>query len=292
MNNLWKAAYYPDCILRNQRNKTILCLLFDKIVCHFPIQDSCGCGSGQGISELFSDNLLVKEGLIELEEEILLPHIDAEDFGDYLDLQVTAMALRECQTKSVVPVTDNPNFQIPAFILKENNILKNAKFQAASIAISSVEMVLPQINKINDEDILRLRDELSDELVPFRRSMLKLAPLIRQHMDEDTSVKEVFDEANYLTETNIIPTLEELRERIEREEGVFWRKLLLKSGTILPKFIMNWTQKSILSAAIDSIDDFSDLALSSMDRQLLIDGIKREGGFGFLLSLEKYPRTK
>lgn len=290
-SEVWKAAYYPKEIIENQRTKTILCLLFDKIVYHFPVSDMAH-GGGSGISDIFSDDLLVKAGIIELEEETLLPEINVERFDDYVDLQVTAMALQECHQESVVPVTDNPNFRIPAFILSKNNILRNAKFQAASIAISSIEMVLPPIGEIEDEDILRLREDLSDELIPFRRNMLKLAPLIRQYIDEDATIKEVYDEAKYLIETNIIPALGELRDRIERERSVFWRKLLLKSGSILPKFIINWTQKNIISAAVDSLGDLSELAVSGIDRQLLIDNMKRDGGMGFLLSLEKYPKIR
>ena len=153
-------------------------------------------------------------------------------------------------------------------------------------------MVLPPIGEIEDEDILRVREDLSDELTPFRRNMIKLAPLIRQYVNEDATIKEVHDEAKYLIETNIIPALGELRDRIERERSVFWRKLLLKSGLILPKFIINWTQKNIISAAVDSLGDLSELAVSNIDRQLLIDNMKRDGGMGFLLSLEKYPQIR
>jgi len=288
---VWKAAYYPKEIIENQRTKTILCLLFDKIIYHFPVSDMA-CGGGSGISDIFSDDPLVKAGIIELEEETLLPEINVERFDDYVDLQVTAMALQKCHQESVVPVTDNPNFRIPAFILSKNNILRNAKFQAASIAISSIEIVLPPIGEIEDEDILRLREDLSDELTPFRRNMLKLAPLIKQYINEDATIKEVYDEAKYLTETNIIPALGELRDRIERERSVFWRKLLLKSGLILPKFIINWTQKNIISAAVDSLGDLSELATSGIDRQLLINNMKHDGGMGFLLSLEKYPKIR
>jgi len=290
-SEVWKAAYYPKEIIENQRTKTILCLLFDKIVYHFPVSGMAH-GGGSGISDIFSDDLLVKAGIIELEEEIFLPEINVEGFDDYVDLQVTAMALQKCHQESVVPVTDNPNFRIPAFMLSKNNILRNAKFQAASIAISSIEMVLPPIGEIEDEDILRLREDLSDELTPFRRNMLKLAPLIRQYVNEDATIKEVHDEAKYLIETNIIPALGELRDRIERERSVFWRKLLLKSGLILPKFIINWTQKNIISAAVDSLGDLSELATSGIDRQLLINNMKHDGGMGFLLSLEKYPKIR
>lgn len=54
MKKLWKAAYYPKEMIENQRTKTILCLLFDKIVCHFPVSDMA-CGGGKGISDFFSD---------------------------------------------------------------------------------------------------------------------------------------------------------------------------------------------------------------------------------------------
>lgn len=202
------------------------------------------------------------------------------------------MALQKCNQESLVPVTDNPNFQIPAFVLTKNEILSNAKLQAASIAISSINVVLPPIGEIDDEDILRLRDDLSDELVPFRRSMLKIAPLIRQYIDEGVSIKEVYDEAKYLTETTIISTLGEVRDRIEKERGLFWRKLLLKSGAILPKFIINWTQKDIISAVVDSLGNLSELASLGIDRQLLINNVIHEGGMGFLLSLEKYPKIR
>lgn len=291
---LWEAAYYPNMILEDKRARAILCLLFDRIVCHFPITDMA-CGGGSGISDLFSDDPLVKAGIIKLEEKILLPEIDVnywEDFDKFEKLQVTTMALQKCQQESLIPVTDNVNFRIPAFVLNRIDTFRFAGLQAASIAISSIDIVLPSIGGIEDEDILILRDELIDELVPFRRNMFKLAPLVRQYIDEDATVKEIYVEAKYVTETCIIPALEELRNRIEREKGILWRRLLLKSGVILPKFIMNWTQKSIISAALDSLNDFSELAALGINGQLLIENMKREGGFGFLLSLEKLSENR
>lgn len=289
---VWKAAYYPREIIENQRTRTILCLLFDTIVCHFPVQAPFTCGGGSGISDLFSDDVLVKAGIIELEEENVLHGVQAATFDNYVDLQVTGMALQKCNQGSLVPVTDNPDFQIPAFVLTKSDILRNAELQAASVAISSIDLVLPPIGGINDEDILQLRDELSNELVPFRRSMLRLAPLIRQHMDEGAGIKELYDEARYLTQTTIIPSLGDLRDRIEKESGAFWRRILLRSGAIIPRFIINWTQKDIVSAAVGSLGDLSELAGLGIDRQRLIDNILREGGIGFLLSLERHPAVR
>jgi len=39
----WIAAYYPSEFLDNKRTKTILSLLFDKVILHFPIA-YIGCG--------------------------------------------------------------------------------------------------------------------------------------------------------------------------------------------------------------------------------------------------------
>ena len=81
---VWKAAYYPKEIIENQRTKTILCLLFDKIVCHFPVQEPPTCGGCSGISDFFSDDPLVKAGILELEEEYLLSGIEEKNLTTML----------------------------------------------------------------------------------------------------------------------------------------------------------------------------------------------------------------
>jgi hypothetical protein len=289
INELWTAVYYPKEIIESQRSKAILCLLFDKILCHFPVS-SMACGGGHGMSDDFSKNLLVENGVIELIEEELIPDVGEEyydqDLDKYVDLQITAMALEKCKEDLVVPITDNPKFKIPASIIEEIDISRNAKLQATAIAISSVEMILPPINELSEEDVLIAREKLSDQLIPFRRNMLKLSPLLRNMINENSTVKNIYAEARYLTETSIMPALSELRERIEKEKGVFWRKLLMRSGKVLPKFILNWSQKNLISAAIDSLGDLTEIGISSIDRQSLIDNLKKEGGLGFLLSLE------
>lgn len=186
---LWKGAYYPQEFISNKRTRVLLSLLFDKIVCHFPVS-GMACGGGHGWSQEFEDDILVKSGIIELEEEVLLDEVDElfrdaptnggwpQNFDEYFSLQVTGMALVKSRDTSYVPVTDNPNLQVPALMLNELNITKNAKLQAVAAAVASIELVLPPLIEMEDEDILRLRDELSDHLIPFRSAMLALAPRI------------------------------------------------------------------------------------------------------------------
>ena len=297
-SGLWKGVYYPDEFINNKHTRTLLCLLFDKIICHFPVSHMA-CGGGHGMSEdAFGDNLLVKAGIIKLEEEFLLGEVDEmvddwpleggwpKDFDRYVNFQVAAMAMMKCREPSFVPVTDNQNFKIPALILNEFDVERNAKLQAAAAAIASVEIVLPPITGLEDEEILRLREELASELIPFRRSMLRLAPLVRSYLDEGASFREICQEAKYVIDTSVRPMLGECRAKMEKERRAFWRRVLAKAGGVLPKFIMSWADKSLISAAVDAVKDISSVGVSAIDKQELLEDMKRQGGFGFLLSLE------
>lgn len=292
--DIWTAVYYPNSVIEDQRTRTILCLLFDRIICHLPVMDLV-CGGGFGMANMLEDNdLLAQNGIIEYTEEILLDEVEMPEkawdnqelMWKFSDMQTTVMALKRSVDMSVVPVTDQINYQVPFEVLNNDLIFKNAKLQAASLAISSIEMVLPQVNELEDSDILELREKLSDELIPFRKSMIKLAPTIRQFLEEGASLKDVYYEARYIAETNIMPSLDELQNKMKKENGSFWRKVLQTSGVFLPKLILNWSQHNYISSLINSIDDLSSIASIGIQRQMMIDSLKK-GGFGYLLSLDK-----
>ncbi len=62
--DFWIGAYYPDSVLSQPRARTILCLLFDKIICNFPIT-SMDCEGGSGVTEFFNDSPLVEVSKIQ-----------------------------------------------------------------------------------------------------------------------------------------------------------------------------------------------------------------------------------
>lgn len=298
----WIGAYYPDAEVKDQRSKAILCLLFDKIICHFPIADMA-CGGGDGMSAPLCDNPLVEEGVIEIKEEILLPGIEPkstpenywgndEDFNKFVDLQTTAMALNACDQYNAVPVTDNPNCPVPISSAKEVNFLRFTNLQAAALAMKSLDIVIPSIADITDEDILKARDELCEQLIPFRYSMLSLAPVVRDGIQSNTSLEEIFKEATYIAETKVAPALYELQRRLTMEKGQFWRKLIFKGSKVIPKFILNWTTKDALSAAIASLTGATNLASEVIEHKALLNSFKNQGGLGFLLSVADYPKFK
>lgn len=297
----WIGAYYPEMMLE-PRSKAILCLLFDKVVCHFPVADMA-CGGGYGISEVISDDPLVEAGVLELREELLLPEVEVnfspghywgteEEFGQFVQLQITTMALNTCAESGAVPVTDNPNWPVPISLTKKIDFLRFAQLQAVALGVQSIEIAIPLIAGIPDADILKARDELRDQLVPFRRSMLALAPTVRGGIQSGASLAEIYKEARYIVETNVAPALYELQDRLSKEKGRFWRKLILKGSTVIPKFVLNWTTKGALLAAIDSLGDAKDLALKVVDRGALLTSLKSQGGLGYLLSVADHPSFK
>lgn len=295
----WIGAYYPDEMMLEPRSRAILCLLFDKVVCHFPVADMA-CGGGHGWSEFYSDSLLVDEGVLELREEVLLPEVEVdfspghywgtqEEFDQFLQLQITAMALNTCVESGAVPVTDNSNWPVPVSLTKRVDFLRLAKFQAVALAIQSLEITIPPIAEIPDEDILKARDELREQLMPFRCSMLSLAPIVRSGIQSEASSEAIYKEATYIAETTVAPALYELRERLSKEKGRFWRRLILKGSTIIPKFVLNWMTKDALSASIASLTAAKDLALEITNREALLTSLKSQGGLGYLLSVAGHP---
>lgn len=298
----WIGAYYPHEMILDQRSKAILCLLFDKIVCHFPVSDMT-CGGGSGMSECFSDDPLVKSGVVELREEVLLSEVQVnfaqghywgteEEFNQFVELQITAMALNTCVDHGAVPVTDSPNWPIPASLARKADLVRFAHIQAAALAVQSLEVAIPPIAELVEDDILEARVQLREQLVPFRRSMLALAPIVRDGIQSEASLGEIYEEAKYVVETNVAPALYELHDRLSKEKGRFWRKLIIKGSGVIPKFVLNWTTKGALLAAIDSLGDVKDLTLEVVEREALLASLKSHGALGYLLSVADHPSFK
>ncbi|MCX5994660.1 MAG: hypothetical protein NTV59_01475 [Chloroflexi bacterium] len=297
----WVGAYYPETILE-PRSKAILCLLFDKVICHFPVADMV-CAGGQGMSEFLNDDPLVKAEVLEIREEFLLPDIEVkfspgffwgtdEEFNQFAQLQVTAMALNSCVDTGAVPLTDNPDWPIPASMTKKIDVLRFARLQAVALGMQSLEIALPPIANLSDDDILQARDDLMEQLIPFRHSMLKLAPTVRDGIQSEVSLSEIYKEARYVVETKVAPSLFELQDRLSKEKGRFWRRLILRSSVFIPKFIVSWTTKGALSAAVNSLSEAKDLAVAFIEHERLLTSLKSEGGLGYLLSVSDNLSTK
>jgi hypothetical protein len=261
------------------------------------------CGGGHGGSLCYWDDPLVEGDVIEIREEILLDDIEVdfspgyywgteEEFDLYHRLQVTGMAINESSNSGCVPLTDIPDSLIPAEILEGVDLKRFARLQASALAIQSLKFVLPPFKEISDYEILEAREELRDQLIPFRLAMLALSPVVRQGIEGNSSLIDIHKEANYIAETRILPTLIELRKKLELERGKFWRRIVLKGSSILPAFFLNWTTKNALTAVIKAIDSSKDIALDFIKREETLEAFRSQGGLGYLLNIMDHPVFK
>lgn len=297
----WIAAYYPDDLVDSQQTKSLFCLLYDKVIVHFPIAGTY-CGGGCGISEYFSDDPLVEEGVLEFREELLLNEIEQdfssgfwgtkEEFRRYCDLNATGMALICCEKEGAVPATDKKDMPLPISLLHSLNISRSAHIQAGALALRSIQLTLPAFKTLTSYEVLEVREKLKDELIPFRAAMLALAPRVRAGITANASMQDLFDEAQYLVETNVIPRLTELKRRLTLEKGVFWRKVIQTTASCLPNIMLKMTSGSGMIAAIEAAKLAGGLAAKTVDNDKLVQDLLANGGLGYLLSIESELNTK
>jgi hypothetical protein len=300
--NNWIAAYYPLDIIEDQRVKTFFCLLFDKVVCHFPIADMA-CGGGSGISSEFSDDPLVDEGILDFREEFLLDEIEGdfspghfwgtdEEFRKYHDLNVAGMALICSENEGAVPATHRADTPIPISVLSSLDVNRAANIQATALAIQSLELTLPEFATLNSYEILEAREKLKDQLQPFRSAMFSLAPKVRAGIAANASIPEVFKEAKYIVETDVIPRLDELKNRLKLEKSSFWRKLVYKISGQLPGIALKWISGAQAIAAIDSAKLLGGIAGQAVDNERLASQLLSNGGLGYLIQCQEIVTKK
>jgi hypothetical protein len=289
-------------MILDSQSRGVLSLLFDKIICHFPVANMA-CGGGHGTIDDFSDELLVKVGIIELREYIHEPDINPipsdksvwgtdENFDLFLKSQVTLMALNACTNENAVPITDDPNWPIPGSLIHKMDITRFARLQAGALAMESINILIPSLANLEGEEILIVREKLKEQLIPFRNAMLRLAPLVREGIKTDASPHAIFKEASYVVETTIAPLMEELRNRVSKERERFWRKVLIKAGVIAPKIILNWASQNAIKAAIESFADAKDIIEEIVAYDRWTDAMISTGGIGFLLSIKEYVEDR
>ncbi len=115
---------------------------------------------------------------------------------------------------------------------------------------------------------------------------------MRQGIEANSTLADIYREANYVVETRILPSLQELRKKLELERGRLWRRVILQGSTIIPSFLLNWITNGALTAAIKAMESSKDMGLYVMQRQDAVDAIKAQGGLGYLLEIVDHPIFK
>ncbi len=127
-------------------------------------------------------------------------------------LQYPANALIYSAKHDIPLINDDPHMPVPA--RGGDSPKNNSKLLATILAMECASFVLPKLKPLNPQEILEMRHELSDYLVPFRLSVLRLAGELNKAITTEGKSEDVIQAAKFLVETEVQPSLIELQNII------------------------------------------------------------------------------
>ncbi|KFZ38947.1 hypothetical protein HR45_00655 [Shewanella mangrovi] len=162
------------------------------------------------------------------------------------------------------------------------------------IADECMNLALPCANSIHPEEILEIREKLSQELLPFRMAMQSL---VSNLMNEIINLKELnivgigtseiedfHYAAKYLVKTKVEPELTSLSRKISLENGKLWRKVFGRTISWVPlvaKAFISPSPEIIYGALDKGGKDIEDLLLKAQTASAV-----RQQGLNFLLNMQ------
>jgi hypothetical protein len=129
-------------------------------------------------------------------------------------LYYPANALIYASRLGIPVVNDQPGLPVPA--LGGEAAKNNAKILSTILAIECASLVLPKIRPLHPQELLGVREELSQYLRPFRLSLLNLATEINKNIEKSSSHREIVEAAKFTVETSVVPQLVELAAALEK----------------------------------------------------------------------------
>lgn len=119
-------------------------------------------------------------------------------------------------------VNDNYRLPVPAFGGKD--AVHNTKLLATIMAMECIKVALPNVRPLTPREIVELRAELSKDLSLFRQSLLSLAAELNQQISQNASYEDIMRAAKFIAETQVEPSLADLRAGLERSGGDWYKR--------------------------------------------------------------------
>lgn len=119
-------------------------------------------------------------------------------------------------------INDNHHLPVPAFSGKD--AVHNTKLLATIMAMECIKVALPNVRPLTPREIVELRAELSKDLATFRRSLLGLASELNRQISQSASYEDIIRAAKFIVQTQVEPSLAELRSGLERSGGNWYKR--------------------------------------------------------------------
>lgn len=128
-------------------------------------------------------------------------------------LHYPATAIAYSARNNLPLINDNPSLPVPA--LGGVSAKDNAKLLTAILALECAGLVLPKIRVLQPQELMELREDLAPHLRPFRLALLRLSAELNKAISSTSSQQEIVRAARFIVETDVQPTLLELKAALE-----------------------------------------------------------------------------
>jgi len=115
------------------------------------------------------------------------------------------------QKYNIPLVNDHPELPMP-FV--STNAKSNAQALSTYLALEAIKIVFPHLGALSPEEIVRVRESLKDDLIPFRMKMLALSKQLNEAISSHSSIQEIQKEAKFIVDTTIRPEIENVKRAI------------------------------------------------------------------------------
>lgn len=126
-----------------------------------------------------------------------------------------------------------------------------AESLASYLMVSSFSLVLPKMRSLTAEEVLWVREKMSDDIGIFRSAMLSAVSQIVELIGNNPTDDQLQKHAEYIAKTVILPKVDALRTQFESPSSIALKKLLDLSLEA-PELILNFQKPEDLPWAVIS----------------------------------------
>jgi hypothetical protein len=204
--------------------------------------------------------------------------------------RIVPTAMKLAKDEDLVLVSDRVDIPVPVLSSK----IASVRALTSILAEECISLLVPSCREVSAEDIIEVREALSDLLVPFRMSLQGLSKDLRDAIDSEEGAGNVSKEAKFIVEGKVEPALFELRQKIEKANSKLFNKVFGKVLSWIPFIAKAYTLPSpgnLLAVAkkvggdsgalLDAVDDASFTRIHGLCFLLKAEEVlaeKKEGG--------------
>lgn len=168
--------------------------------------------------------------------------------GDYF---YQAAALRKSGELSIPLISDLPGLPVPG---ATGDVTDDARALSGFLALRTMTVALDGLPLLAPDDIMEFRDANAEALRAFRRAMLRYAGEWREKL-KGLSPQEVVHETAFLVQTEIVPTLDELRQLASDPTRPWYKRAVdgIKMAAALTGACMTADREKALGALLTTI---------------------------------------